>query len=268
MCLLRLSLPQSAGNFNGFSPFGKKEAEFPFPRLKNPPIYDRMVRGMRMRRKKHLDERLAAANDVLFVLESREFYKKSKEEKTALFDLAALFGNKNPVEIEFGCGRGKFLAESAAKFPERNFIGVEKLSNVIVAAAEKAKKAGLKNAKFFNLSAENADCFLPPRCAERIYLNFSCPFPKNTYANRRLTSGRFLEIYKTLLKAGGEIWFKTDNMHFFEWSLESFTAHGFAVKNVSLDLHKSGFEGNITTEYEERFLRCGMPIYRLEAYVL
>lgn len=220
-----------------------------------------------MRRKKHLDERLAAQKDILYVLESREFYKKSKEEKTALFDLQRLFGNDNPVQVEFGCGRGKFLTETAKAHPETNFIGVEKLSNVIVGAAEKAKNAGLKNIVFLNLSAENADCFLPPRSAERIYLNFSCPYPKNTYANRRLTSRRFLLLYKELLISGGEIWLKTDNMHFFEYSLESFTANGFAVKNVSLDLAKSGFEGNVTTEYEERFMRYGLPIYRLEAYM-
>lgn len=96
-----------------------------------------------MRKKKHLEERLAAQKDILFVLESREFYKKSMEEKTALFDLGKLFGNDNPVEIEFGCGRGRFIVETAKRFPERNFIGVEKLSNIIVAAAEKAAAAGL-----------------------------------------------------------------------------------------------------------------------------
>lgn len=220
-----------------------------------------------MRRKKHLDERLAAASDILHVLESREFYRLGKEEKTSLFDLSRLFGNDNPVEAEFGCGRGKFLLETAKRFPEKNFIGVEKLSNVIVGAAEKAKAAGLKNVVFLNLSAENADCFLPPHSVGRIYLNFSCPYPKNTYANRRLTAPRFLKIYKSLLQTGGEIWQKTDNMRFFEYSLESFTANGFAVKNVSLDLHNSDFAGNITTEYEEKFLLYGKPIYRLEAYI-
>lgn len=220
-----------------------------------------------MRKKKHLEERLAAQKDILFVLESREFYKKSMEEKTALFDLGKLFGNDNPVEIEFGCGRGRFIVETAKRFPERNFIGVEKLSNIIVAAAEKATAAGLGNVRFLNLSAENAECFLPAGCAERIYLNFSCPYPKNTYANRRLTNARFLEIYKRLLKKGGDIWQKTDNMHFFEYSMESFTENGFALKNVSLDLHKSGFEGNVATEYEERFSVNGFPIYRLEAYL-
>lgn len=220
-----------------------------------------------MRRKKHLDERLSAAGDILHVLESREFYKLSKEEKTSLFDLSRLFGNENPVEAEIGCGRGKFIAKTAARFPEKNFIAVEKLSNVIVGAAEKAKAAGLKNVVFLNLSAENADCFLPAHSLERIYLNFPCPYPKNTYANRRLTSPRFLALYRELLGPEGEIWFKTDAARLFEYSLESFTANGFAVKNVSLDLHKSGFAENIATEYEEKFVLYGKPIFRLEAYI-
>ena len=222
---------------------------------------------MRMRKKKHLSERLEAQKGILYVLESREFYQKSMEEKTALIDLFALFGNDNPIEVEFGCGRGKFIVETALNHPEKNFIGIEKLSNVIVAAAEKANAAGVKNVRFLNLSAENVECFLPAHCAERIYLNFSCPYPKNSYENRRLTNARFLEIYKKLLKKGGDIWQKTDNMHFFEYSIESFTENGFALRNISLDLHKSGFEGNVTTEYEERFSLNHFPIYRLEAYL-
>ena len=101
----------------------------------------------------------------------------------------------------------------------------------------------------------------------RILLYFSCPFPKSGYATHRLTHNRFLEIYKRLLKKGGEIHQKTDNMHFFEFSLEQLSASGFALKNVSLDLHKSGYEGNIMTEYEEKFTSKGFPIYRLEAYI-
>ena len=239
---------------------------YAFPLVKFPGLCYNNI-SMRMRRKKHLDERLLNVKDVLYVLESREFYQKSKEEKTSLFDLAALFGNDNPVEAEIGCGRGKFLTETALLHPQINFIGIEKLSNVIVAAAEKAKNLHLKNIVFLNLSAENADCFLPLHSLRKIYLNFSCPYPKNTYANRRLTSARFLELYKTLLASDGEIWLKTDNMPFFEYSLESFSACGYSLKNISLDLHHSGFKGNITTEYEERFLRYGKPIYRLEAFL-
>ena len=104
-----------------------------------------------------------------------------------------------------------------------------------------------------------------PQSVARIFLNFSCPFPKSGYATHRLTHRRFLEIYKRLLKDGGEIHQKTDNMHFFEFSLEEFSHSGFALKNVSLNLHESGFEGNIMTEYEERFSQMGFPICRLVA---
>jgi tRNA (guanine-N7-)-methyltransferase len=96
-------------------------------------------------------------------------------------------------------------------------------------------------------------------------LNFSCPFPKAAYASHRLTHQNFLEIYKEIMKKGSEIHQKTDNMHFFEFSIEHFTKSGFALKNVSLDLHNSDFEGNIVTEYEQKFVSQGLPIYRLVA---
>jgi len=94
---------------------------------------------------------------------------------------------------------------------------------------------------------------------------FAYPKGVNKYASHRLTHHRFLEIYKRLMKKGAQIHQKTDNMHFFEFSIEQFSANGFALENVSLDLHNSGFEGNIMTEYEERFVNLGQPIYRLEA---
>lgn len=221
---------------------------------------------MRMRRKKHLDERLTECPN-LRVLESEAFYKMSVEEKTDIMNLTEIFGNDNPLELEFGCGKGKFIIESAKLHPEINYIAVEKLSNVIVVAAERALAANIKNLLFLNLSVENAECFIPQSRARRIYLNFSCPYPKNSYANRRLTYHRFLEIYRRLLAKDGEIWLKTDNRPFFDYSVESFKENGYLLKNISYDLHKSGFAGNITTEYEERFTLSGFPIYRLEAYL-
>jgi tRNA (guanine-N7-)-methyltransferase len=106
-----------------------------------------------------------------------------------------------------------------------------------------------------------------PQSIARIFLNFSCPFPKAAYATHRLTHLRFLEIYKRIMKKDAEIHQKTDNMHFFEFSLEQLSLGGFALKNISLDLHNSGFEGNIETEYEHRFASLGQPIYRLEAFI-
>ena len=126
---------------------------------------------------------------------------------------------------------------------------------------------GLANVRFMNIGAEYLEKYLPDNSISRIYLNFSCPYPKKRYAHHRLTAPRFLEIYENIMVKGAEIHQKTDNMHFFEFSIEQFATYGYAIKNVSLDLHNSGFEGNIVTEYEHRFSSAGMPIYRLEAYL-
>lgn len=220
---------------------------------------------MRMRRKKRLEERLATCGDMIIFMdrEDRNFAVKDDEN---MIDPAELFGRSAPTVLEIGCGKGQFICELAKRRPQVNFIAVEKSSNVIVDAAEKAIAEKLTNVRFLRGGAEYLDCYIPPKTAELIYLNFSCPFPKNSYASHRLTHRNFLAIYEKLLKDGGEIHQKTDNMHFFEFSLQEFSQCGWGLKNVSLDLHNSGFEGNIVTEYEKRFSEQGFPIYRLEAY--
>jgi tRNA (guanine-N7-)-methyltransferase len=217
-----------------------------------------------MRRKKHLDERLAACGDLIIFMEREDRNFSVKDDKYML-DFAELFGNSNPVVLEIGCGKGQFVRELAKRDPDCNYIAVEKASNVIVDAAEKTLAEGLTNIRFLRGGAEYLDCYIPPKSASRIYLNFSCPFPKNSYAAHRLTHRRFLEIYERLLCDGGEIHQKTDNMQLFEFSIAEFSQCGWGLKNVSLDLHNSGFEGNIVTEYEKRFSEQGCPIYRLEA---
>ena len=146
-----------------------------------------------------------------------------------------------------------------------NFLAVEVCSNVIVQACEKAQAAQLSNLKFLRVDAEALPVLLPAHCVRRIYLNFSCPYPKKRQQKRRLTHERFLNIYRELLTAEGEIWQKTDNQILFEFSIEEFSRCGFALSEVSLDLHNSGFENNIMTEYETRFSELGQPIYRLVA---
>ncbi len=222
---------------------------------------------MRMRKKKNLEARLSAVSDILFIsdLEDRNFNTASDIKE--YIDTESWFKNGNPVYLEIGCGKGKFAYTFAKEHPEINLIAVEKSANVIVEACEKAKELGLTNLKFIKCGAEYLGKYLKEKSVERIFLNFSCPFPKNAYASHRLTHERFLNIYKLLLKDGAEIHQKTDNMHFFEFSLESFSNNGFALKNISLDLHKSDFEGNIETEYEQKFSSLGFPIYRLEAYL-
>lgn len=222
---------------------------------------------MRMRRKKHLEERLEACSGQIFFMDLENRDHNQTKSYRQLLDYNEIFGNDNPVEMEIGCGKGQFICEAAQRFPDVNFLAVEKSSNVIVDAAEKAVSLGLKNVKFLRGGAEYLPCFVPENSIGRIYLNFSCPFPKNSYAAHRLTHRRFLEIYLPLMKKSAEIHQKTDNQKFFEFSIESLSEFGFTLKNISLDLHNSGFEGNIVTEYEQRFSEQGFPIYRLEAYM-
>lgn len=220
---------------------------------------------MRMRRKNHLEERLAACGDMIIYMDrdNRDFsYKDGK----SMLDINEIFGSEKPVIMEIGCGKGQFICELAQRCPDVNFLAVEKASNVIVDAADKAIALGLKNVRFLRGGAEYLESYIPAGCIGRIYLNFSCPFPKKSYASHRLTHRRFLEIYSVLLKPHAEIHQKTDNRNFFEFSLEEFSDCGWTMKNISLDLHASDFEGNIVTEYEKRFSEQGFPIYRLEAY--
>ena len=222
---------------------------------------------MRMRRKKNLEERLLACKDILFTsrIEDRNFATAIKEKD--YIDFENWFGRKAPLYLEVGCGKGKFACEYAKLNPDINLVAIEKSGNVIVEACEKAKEMDLKNLKFIKCSAEYIEKYFKPQSVEQIFLNFSCPFPKAAYASHRLTHTNFLKIYKSIMAKGAEIHQKTDNMHFFEFSLEQFSLESFKLKNVSLDLHNSGFEGNIETEYEHRFASLGQPIYRLEAYL-
>lgn len=222
---------------------------------------------MRMRKKKYLEERLAAVSDYLYVIntEDRNFNTAVLEKEYINF--GEWFGNSNPIYLEIGCGKGKFACEFAKSNPEINVIAVEKSSNVIVNACETAKNENIKNLRFICGSAEYIERFIAPKTVERIFLNFSCPFPKKAYASHRLTHAKFLEIYKRIMCDDAQIHQKTDNMHFFEFSLEQFSDSGFTLQNVSLDLHNSDFEGNIMTEYESKFVALGLPIYRLEAYI-
>ena len=222
---------------------------------------------MRMRRKSRLDERITECGEHLLITEGCDFYKKPEQEKYDIIDLKKVFGNDNPVMLEIGCGKGGFAFKIAEKDPEINFIAVEKISNVIIEACEKADREKPKNLRFMNVAAENLLYYLGEHSISVIFLNFSCPYPKYTYRNRRLTYFRYLDIYKKLLIKGGEIRLKTDNMGFFEFSLQSLSENGFILKNITLDLHAGDLTDNIETEYEKMFVAEGKPIYKLEAYL-
>lgn len=223
---------------------------------------------MRMRRQKNLDVCIESYGEY-FIRANYGNQNASiiNAEDVHYFDYVDIFGNSNEVWLEIGCGKGQFICELAKKMPDINFFAVEKNPSVLSMACKKAIDEGLHNVRFFNCSAEYLARYFTPKSIGRIYLNFSCPFPKHAYRNRRMTSEKFLEIYKKILAPGAEIHQKTDNMQFFEFSIEMFSSNSFALKNISLDLHKSNFEDNIITEYEKRFSDMGMPIYRLEAYI-
>lgn len=174
------------------------------------------------------------------------------------------FGNQNPIHIEIGMGKGQFLAGLAQQNPNINYIGIEKFTSVLLRGSEKMSTLDLNNVRLINIDALELKEIFDNGEINQIYLNFSDPWPKNAHAKRRLTSERFLPLYKDILVKDGEIHFKTDNRSLFEYSLESLNNNGLLLKNICLDLHKSDFEGNIMTEYEERFSQFG-PIYRLEA---
>ena len=177
-------------------------------------------------------------------------------------------GIATPIHIEIGCGKGNFIVGMAKMYPDVNFIAIEKVEDVIVMAMEKTVTAELTNVLFMDMDAEKIEDIFEFGEIRRIYLNFSDPWKKNKQAKRRLTHKRFLDRYKAVLKQGDYIWFKTDNKALFDFSLNSFAEENFKLENISLDLHNSKFEGNVMTEYEQRFSEQGMPIYRLEATYL
>lgn len=220
---------------------------------------------MRMRKKRHLEDRLAACKEVMLYMQNQNEFADDPLKEEFFFDSERVFGNNNPVHLEIGCGKGQFILEIAKRNPDINYIAIEKTPNVIVTGAEKLIESGIKNVRFCLGQAEYLHHLFHPHTIDRLYLNFSCPFPKESYAKHRLTHTRFLKIYNEVLKSGAEIHQKTDNQRLFEFSIEHFSANGFKMRNVSLDLHKSKFEGNIMTEYETRFTSMGLPIYRLEA---
>ncbi|MFN7250573.1 MAG: tRNA (guanosine(46)-N7)-methyltransferase TrmB [Anaerobacillus sp.] len=176
-----------------------------------------------------------------------------------------VFGNDNPIHIEVGTGKGQFLTGMSQLHPDINCIGVEKYDSVIITALERIQDAGMSNFKLLNEDVINLMNYFEQGELDRVYINFTDPWPKNRHEKRRLTYEGFLKMYEQVLKKQGEIHFKTDNQALFEYSLHSFSKYGMILHNVSLDLHNSGIEGNVMTEYEEKFSRKGMRIYRCEA---
>lgn len=210
---------------------------------------------MRVKKKKHGAERMAACGNIV-VTDLRIAEKNPKK----------LFDNNNEVRIEIGCGKGDFIVGTAEKNPDINFLAIEKVHDVLVMAAEKIKRSGLTNVKVCCCDAKELTELFDEKTIDRIYLNFSDPWPKSRHEKRRLTHRGFLEIYKAILKDNGEIHFKTDNRGLFDFSLEEFNACNWELNKLTFDLHNSEYmENNVMTEYEKRFSELGFNINRVEA---
>jgi len=175
----------------------------------------------------------------------------------------------NPLNIEIGTGKGQFIMELAKRNPDINFLGIERYSSVLLRACQKMDEmeSPLPNLKFICCDAEVLPDYLNEGDVDRIYLNFSDPWPKDRHAKRRLTSSRFLARYDKFLKKGGEVRFKTDNKDLFDFSVEEFKKNNWELLAVTYDLHNDSklCEGNIMTEYEERFSSEGVKINMLIA---
>lgn len=183
----------------------------------------------------------------------------------------SVFGNNNPIHIEIGMGKGSFILSLAENNPDINYVGIEKYSSVLLRALQKLDDEAnqqtivRKNIKFIRMDAEDIHNVFGKSEVERIYLNFSDPWPKDRHAKRRLTSRQFLERYHQFLSSTGTIEFKTDNRDLFDFSLIEIKDAGWNLKAFTRDLHNDTvmFEGNVMTEYEERFSSMGNPIYKL-----
>ena len=181
------------------------------------------------------------------------------------------FGNDHPVYVEIGMGKGRFLMDMARLYPEINFIGIEKYSSVLLRAVQKLEEEELPNVRLIRMDAEDLENVFAQGELDRIYLNFSDPWPKDRHAKRRLTSHEFLAQYEKILKKDGTLEFKTDNKDLFDFSLEEMkNAEGWELTAFTYDLHHDVVlsEGNVMTEYEEKFSSIGNPICKMEARFL
>ena len=205
---------------------------------------------MRMRKKKNLVPRMDRCGDRLI----RDPYDRQGRWRE-------LMPQARELRLELGCGKGRFTCETAAAEPDVLFVAVERVPDAMVIAMERAKAAGLNNVFFIDADVARLTEFFAPGEVERIYLNFCDPWPTNRHAKRRLTHENFLRLYRQVLSDGGQIHFKTDNSGLFEWSLFQFPRAGYALSEVTRDLHENGICG-VMTDYEEKFHNLGTPINR------
>ena len=205
---------------------------------------------MRMRKKKNLLPRMEACG-ALLIEDPRALRGRWRE----------LLPGAKELRVELGCGKGRFTLGTAQAEPDVLFIAVELVPDAMVVAMERCVNAGLTNVFFVDANADQLPQFFAPGEVDRIYLNFSDPWPSNRHAKRRLTHGNFLKLYRQVLKMGGQIHFKTDNQPLFEFSVEELPKFGFELSEVTRNLHENGPVG-VMTDYEAKFYEQGQPINR------
>lgn len=211
---------------------------------------------MRMRRSANINEKLNDMTDYIIF---------DPERMKGKWDM--LFGNENPLHLELGTGKGTFISAMALRNKGVNFLGVERVPDIIYKAAGRIEIQESTNIRLLFADVENLPYYFNEGEIDRIYLNFSDPWPKKRHERRRLTHHRFLEMYKILLKKGGEIFLKTDNVDFFNFSVSSMIETGYSLQKITYDLHHTSYDDNIMTEYEQKFAAQGNPICRFEAIV-
>ena len=202
------------------------------------------------------------------VIREHRFVIKRPEDQKGCWK--QVFGNRNPVYIEIGMGKGRILLNMAKAHPNTNFVGIERYSSVLLRAIEKfdtEEFCELKNVRFVCMDARNVEDVFAQDEVSRIYLNFSDPWPKARHARRRLTSVEFLARYEKILCEGGLLEFKTDNTELFRFSLEQLEEAGWPLECFTFDLHHNEVmnQGNIMTEYEEKFSSKGNPVNKFIA---
>ena len=175
-----------------------------------------------------------------------------------------LFNNNNPIYIEIGMGKGQFIIENARRFPNINFIGIEKQDSILALALKKIPD-NLNNLIMIRLDANDIENIFSNEVS-KIYLNFSDPWPKKRHEKRRLTSPLFLEKYNNVFKKDNFIEFKTDNKELFCYSIKTLNNFGYLIEDITFDLEKSGDINNILTEYEEKFTKLNNPIYKIKVF--
>ena len=214
------------------------------------------VKIMRMRKKKHADERLAVCSDYIYSHEGEPLEEPAEE----IFERSGA-----PLYLEIGAGKGGFAVGTVNANPEAVYLAMERVTDCVVLAAERAKReSDGARLRFIIDTADNLTRILAPGTVDRIYLNFSDPWSKKGYAKRRLTHRRYLAVYLNLLRDGGRLTFKTDNVGLFDFSLEEVASLGIELDAMTRDLHASEYnEGNVVTEYEAAFSAQGVKINML-----